>query len=53
MSANYGDIGLGDFPADDQLDFVTVEAAPGQTPCSRPLIGRVNKWVFNAIKVRA
>ena len=55
MSGNYGDIGLGSFNLPTiNSDFVTVEAAPGQTPVFTTLsIGRVNKWVFNAIKVQS
>src|ERR1700693_6125171 len=55
MSGNYGDIGIGDFnlPTTNS-DFVTVEAAPGQTPVfSTLLFDRTNKWVFNAIKVQS
>ena len=55
MSGNYGDIGIGDFnlPTTNS-DFVTVEAAPGQTPVfSTLLLNRTNKWVFNAIKVQS
>ena len=55
MSGNYGDIGIGDFnlPTTNS-DFVTVQAAPGQTPVfSTLLLNRTNKWVFNAIKVQS
>ena len=55
MSGNYGDIGIGDYnlPTTNS-DFVTVEAAPGQTPVFTTLIlDRTNKWVFNAIKVQS
>ena len=55
MSGNYGDIGIGDFnlPTTNS-DFVTVEAAPGQTPVFSTLIlQRTNKWVFNGIKVQS
>ena len=55
MSGNYGDIGIGDFnlPTTNS-DFVTVQAAPGQTPVfSTLLLDRTNKWVFNAIKVQS
>jgi hypothetical protein len=55
MSGNYGDIGIGDFnlPTTNS-DFVTVEAAPGQTPVfTTLLLDRTNKWVFNAIKVQS
>jgi hypothetical protein len=55
MSGNYGDIGIGDYnlPTTNS-DFVTVEAAPGQTPVfTTLLLDRTNKWVFNAIKVQS
>ena len=55
MSGNYGDIGIGDFnlPTTNS-DFVTVEAAPGQTPVfTTLLLDRTNKWVFDAIKVQS
>ena len=55
MSGNYGDIGIGDFnlPTTNS-DFVTVEAAPGQTPVFTTLLfNRTSKWVFNAIKVQS
>src|ERR1700722_5225871 len=55
MSGNYGDIVLGAFnlPTTNS-DFVTVAAAPGQTPVFTTLgIERTNKWVFNAIKVQS
>jgi hypothetical protein len=55
MSGNYGDIGIGDYkqqvvnPA-----FVTVEAAPGQTPVFSTLyIRSTNKWMFKGIKVQS
>ena len=55
MSGNYGDIGIGDYnlPTTNS-DFVTVEAAPGQTPVfTTLLLDRTDKWVFNAIKVQS
>jgi hypothetical protein len=55
MSGNYGDIAIGayDLPTTNS-DFVTVEAAPGQTPVfTTLLLYRTNKWVFNAIKVQS
>ena len=55
MSGNYGDIVIGDFnlPTNNS-DFVTVEAAPGQTPVFTTLgINRASKWVFDAIKVQS
>jgi hypothetical protein len=55
MSGNYGDIGIGDFDLPTtNSDFVTVEAAPGQTPVfTTLLLDRTNKWVFDAIKVQS
>jgi hypothetical protein len=55
MSGNYGDISIGNFnKPTTNSDFVTVEAAPGQTPVfSTLLLNRTNKWVFNAIKVQS
>src|ERR1700677_1197393 len=55
MSGNYGDIVLGNFNLEtSNSDFVTVEAAPGQTPVFTTLqIQRTNKWVFDAIKVQS
>ena len=55
MSGNYGDISIGNFnQPTTNSDFVTVEAAPGQTPVfSTLLLDRTNKWVFNAIKVQS
>jgi Right handed beta helix region len=55
MSGNYGDISLGNYnlPTTNS-DFVTVAAAPGQTPVfSTLLIDRTNKWVFDGIKVQS
>ena len=55
MSGNYGDVGIGDYnlPTTNS-DFVTVEAAPGQTPVfTTLLLDRTNKWVFDAIKVQS
>jgi hypothetical protein len=55
MSGTYGDIVLGDFDLPTtNSDFVTVQAAPGQTPVFTTIgIERTNKWVFNAIKVQS
>ncbi len=55
MSGNYGDIGIGDYDLPTtNSDFVTVEAASGQTPVfTTLLLNRTNKWVFNAIKVES
>jgi hypothetical protein len=55
MSGNYGDVGIGDFDLPTtNSEFVTVQAAPGQTPVfTTLLLDRTNKWVFNAIKVQS
>src|SRR5580693_3418209 len=55
MSGNYGDISIGNFnQPTTNSDFVTVEAAPGQTPVfATLLLDRTNKWVFDAIKVQS
>jgi Right handed beta helix region len=55
MSGNYGDVSIGNFnQPTTNSDFVTVEAAPGQTPVfTTLLLDRTNKWVFNAIKVQS
>jgi hypothetical protein len=55
MSGNYGDIVLGNFNLETaNSDFVTVEAAPGQTPVfTTLLLDRTNKWVFDGIKVQS
>jgi hypothetical protein len=55
MSGNYGDIVLGNFDLPTtNSDFVTVQAAFGQTPVFTTLgIERTNKWVFDAIKVQS
>ena len=55
MSGNYGDIFIGGLsPEISNYDFVTVAAAPGQTPVLTSLfIGETNKWVFNGLKVQS
>jgi hypothetical protein len=55
MSGNYGDIGIGDYLQQVvNPSFVTVEAAPGQTPVFSTLYMRsTNKWVFKGIKVQS
>ena len=55
MSGNYGDIVIGDYLQQVvNPSFVTVEAAPGQTPVFSTLyIRSTNKWVFNGIKVQS
>lgn len=55
MSGDYGDVSVdvnGQTIAN--ADFVTVEAAPGQTPVLRSLfIGATNKWLFRGVKVQS
>ncbi|MBV8795991.1 MAG: right-handed parallel beta-helix repeat-containing protein [Hyphomicrobiales bacterium] len=55
MSGNYGDIIIGDY--NQQIvnsSFVTVEAAPGQTPVFSTLyIRSTDKWVFKGVKVQS
>jgi hypothetical protein len=55
MNGNYGDIGIGDYLQQVvNPNFVTVEAAPGQTPVFSTLyIRSTNKWAFNGIKVQS
>jgi parallel beta helix pectate lyase-like protein len=55
MSGNYGDIVIGDYLQQVvNPSFVTVEAAPGQTPVFQTLyIRSTTKWVFKGIKVQS
>jgi hypothetical protein len=55
MSGNYGDIVIGDYLQQVvNPSFVTVEAAPGQTPVFLTLyIRSTSKWVFKGIKVQS
>jgi hypothetical protein len=55
MNGNYGDVGIGDYKQQVvNSSFVTVEAAPGQTPVFSTLyIRSTNKWVFKGIKVQS
>lgn len=55
MSGNYGDIVIGVYKYDiANSDFVTVAAAPGQTPVLSTLyIYSTTKWVFNGLKVQS
>jgi parallel beta-helix repeat protein len=55
MSGEYGDVDVGIFNTQiPNSDFVTVEAAPGQTPVFLTLyIRSTNKWVFKGIKVQS
>ena len=55
MSGDYGDIIVGIFNTQTpNPSFVTVEAAPGQTPMFSTLyIRSTNKWVFKGIKVQS
>jgi hypothetical protein len=55
MNGDYGDVSVGTY--NNQVEnsgFVTVEAAPGQTPVFSTLaIQSTNKWVFKGIKVQS
>jgi hypothetical protein len=55
MSGDYGDIVIGDYLQQVvNPSFVTVEAAPGQTPVFSTLyIRSTNKWVFKGIQVQS
>ena len=55
MSGDYGDIVIGSFAREVvNPDFVTVQAAPGQTPVFSTLyIRSTNKWVFKGVKVQS
>lgn len=55
MGGNYGDVWLS-LPSSEisNSDFVTVAAAPGQTPVLTSLfVSGTNKWVFNGLKVQS
>ena len=55
MSGNYGDLWLNIWNARiTNSDFVTVAAAPGQTPVLKSLlVAGTNKWAFSGIKVQS
>ncbi|RBP17194.1 parallel beta helix pectate lyase-like protein [Roseiarcus fermentans] len=55
MSGDYGDISVNvSGRAIENPDFVTVEAAPGETPVFRSLsVGAANKWRFKGVKVQS
>jgi hypothetical protein len=55
MSGNYGDLWLNIWNAPiANSDFVTVAAAPGQTPVlTSILVAGTNKWVFSGLKVQS
>jgi hypothetical protein len=55
MSGNYGDVFIGGLSLGiSNSAFVTVAAAPGQTPALTSLfVGETNKWVFNGLKVQS
>ena len=55
MSGNYGDIVIGAYQLEvANPSFVTVQAAPGQTPVlSTLLILSTTNWVFNGLKVQS
>ena len=55
MSGNYGDIWLNTngLPITNSA-FITVQAAPGQTPVlTSLLVAATNNWVFNGLKVQS
>jgi hypothetical protein len=55
MSGNYGDVWIGVWGSSmANSDFVTIEAAPSQTPVlSRLTVNGANKWYFKGLKVQA
>ena len=55
MSGNYGDISIGGLVAEvSNSTFVTIAAAPGQTPVLTSLfIGETNMWVIDGLKVQS
>jgi hypothetical protein len=55
MSGNYGDVSIGGLsPGVSNSDFITVAAAPEQTPVLTSLfVGETNKWVFDGLKVQS
>ena len=55
MSGNYGDIWLNVNGVEiSNSDFITIQAAPGQTPVLTSLfVAGTNKWVFNGLKVQS
>jgi hypothetical protein len=55
MSGNYGDIWLNTNGVEiSNSAFITIEAAPGQTPILTSLfVAATNDWVFNGLKVQS
>ena len=55
MNGNYGDIVIGAYNTQiENSDFISVKAAPGQTPMFSTLyIRSTNKWVFDGVKVQS
>lgn len=55
MSGSYGDVTVGNYETPTlNTDWVTVEAAPGQTPVFTTLsIGNTTKWLFVGVKVQS
>jgi hypothetical protein len=55
MSGNYGDIWISVYDGEiSNSDFITVEAAPGQTPVLTSLfVSGTNDWVFDGLKVQS
>jgi Right handed beta helix region len=55
MSGNYGDVWINIWNAPiSNSAFITIEAAPGQTPILTSLfVAGTNAWVFNGLKVQS
>jgi hypothetical protein len=55
MSGNYGDLWLNLYNSEiSNSAFITIEAAPGQTPILTSLfVAGTNNWVFNGLKVQS
>ena len=55
MSGNYGNIWLNTNGVEiSNSDFITIAAAPGQTPVlTSLLVSQTNNWVFNGLKVQS
>jgi hypothetical protein len=55
MSGNYGDVWINTYAAEiSNSAFVSVEAAPGQTPIlTSLLVAATNNWAFNGLKVQS
>ena len=57
MSGNYGDLGIGVGGVGthyDNSDFLTIKAAPGQTPVFTTIsVANVSKYIFDGLKVQS